>query len=117
VPVKVGEADQTTVAGVTFSHELADVELALAGDLRSSRIAEVRVVRPHDDLGLLAPSSAEVSEQGVEGLDHVLVAEVPRRRAPAEHRSVILLRVLHRQCVLLRVEELVRGHQAIAAGI
>ena len=99
------ETHEAAVGGVAFAHELADVQLSLGGDFRGTCVTQVRVVRPHHHLGQFPSSAAQVFDERVERVDHVLVAKVPRRRAPAEHRAVVLLCVLHRQRVLLRVEE------------
>ena len=46
--VVCGEAEQECVATVTLACELADVELAACAHLGAARVADVRVVRPHD---------------------------------------------------------------------
>ena len=48
----------------------------------------------------------------VERLDHVAVAQVPRRDVAAEHRAVVALGVLHQPRVLLGVEDVVLGERA-----
>ena len=103
-----GEADQEGVATVALAHELADVELAARPHLGAARVAEVRVVRPHDR-ALVAAVAVEVRQQPVERLGHVAVAQVPGRLGAAEHRAVVLLGVLHEPRVLLGVELLVLG--------
>ena len=73
-------------------------------------------MRPDDDLG--APAlPIEVRDQRVERLDHVAVAQVPRRHLLEEHRAVVCLGVLHQAGVLLGVEELILGHVTIASRI
>ena len=47
----------------------------------------------------------QVSQQGLQSLRHVLVAKIPRRDAPTEHRPVVDLRVAHGLRILLRVEQ------------
>src|SRR3989442_273961 len=61
------------------------------------------------DAGAAAPP-LEVRDQGLERLDHVAVALVPRRDVPEEHRPVIRLGVLHQARVLHGIEILVAGH-------
>lgn len=51
------EADETAVVGVPFADELAEVELAQRGGLRSPGVTEVGVVRPHHDLRGCAPAA------------------------------------------------------------
>ena len=46
-----GEPDQRHSLGrMPLAHELADVELAADAHLRRPRVADVRVMLPHDDL-------------------------------------------------------------------
>src|SRR5437764_14892917 len=45
------------------------------------------------------------------------IAQVPGGNPSAKHGTVILFRVLDQTSVLLGVEELVRGHAAIAPGV
>src|SRR2546421_6250826 len=111
-----GEAEEERVPGMPLPNELADVELAVARHLRRPGVAEVRVVRPHDDPGLPAAPAAEVACQRVEGVRHVLVPQVPGRHPTPEHRAVVLLRRLDRPGILLGVEELVLGQQPVTAG-
>src|SRR5437016_4102948 len=75
------------------------------------------VVSPYNQLGSVASLAAEVVGEGVEGVGHVLVAEVPRRDLCAEHCPVVLFGVPNYPGVLLGVEELILGHQSITAGV
>jgi hypothetical protein len=56
----------------------------------------------------------EVVAQRGKRLDHVRVAQVPRRDSAAEHRPVVLLRVPHEASVLLGEELLVAREAAVA---
>ncbi len=102
-----GEADQHRVGAVALAHELADVPLAVVAHLGLAGVAEVRVVRPHGDARRRAAVAAEVGVEGEQRLDHVRVAQVPRRHPAAEHRAVVVLGVLHQPRVLLGGEALV----------
>jgi hypothetical protein len=63
-----GEAEQpAVVVAVPFADELADVELARTGPFGGTRVAEMRVVGPDDDLRRLAPLAAEVIDERVRG--------------------------------------------------
>ena len=42
---------ETASVAETFAHELAEIQFAALAHLRRARVAEVRVVRPDDDLG------------------------------------------------------------------
>ena len=42
-----GEADRHDVPAEPLARELPDIELALQGHVRSARVTQVRVVRPH----------------------------------------------------------------------
>ena len=72
------EAEQRRrrVAG-TLAHQLAQVPFALVAQLGGARVADVRVVRPHDDAGRTAQAVAQMLVQREQRLGHVLVAQVP----------------------------------------
>jgi hypothetical protein len=72
-----GEADQHGIAAVALAYEPADVQLAALAHLRGSGVAEMRIVRPDDDLGTPALPT-EVRHQFLECLGHVAIAQVPR---------------------------------------
>src|ERR1041385_2488486 len=59
------EANEYGILAVPLADELAHVELSSLAHLRRPSIAEVRVVLPHDDLGVLA-LTAEVRDERVE---------------------------------------------------
>src|SRR5207249_4477877 len=44
------EADRERIALKALAHKLADIQLAALAHLRRARVAEMRVVRPDDDL-------------------------------------------------------------------
>src|SRR5437870_10122979 len=69
-------------------------------------------MRPDNRLWLTA--SVKVRDQRLNRLDHVPIAQIPRRGATAKHRAVILLGVFHEPCVLLGKEKFVRRALAIA---
>jgi len=70
------EANQYGVCPESFSSQLADVQLTLFGQLRASRVPDVRVVRPDDELGG-AGAALQVREQRFERVGHVAIAQVP----------------------------------------
>ena len=114
--VEGGEADQHALVAVALAGQLADVELAASAHLGGARVADVRVVLPHDDLrpGELA---VEVLDERVERAGHVPVAQVPRRHLGPVHLLVVLLGVAHEARVLLGEEVLVLGDPAVAAQV
>ena len=81
--------------------------------LGGAGIAEVGIVCP--DNGFRLAASIQMSDKIFKRLYHVLVSQIPRGRAPAEHRPVISLRVLHQARVLLCEKEFLRGHFPVAA--
>src|SRR6266513_2986950 len=108
-----GESDQHSILAKSLAYELAHVHFSIMTHLRRAGVAKVGIVRPDNRFGL--PATIETRNQIFERLDHVPVAQVSRRSAPAEHRPVILFRILHPARVLLCEKEFLRGHFAIAA--
>ncbi len=95
------EADQDhTIVFVLFPDQLAHVDHAVIGHVGVTCVADVRVVFPHDRLGLWTVMLHEPLER----LHHVPVANVPRFGAAADHGAVVVLGVLHHQGILLGVE-------------
>jgi hypothetical protein len=88
------EADQHGVLAVPLARELAEVQLSAPAHLRRPRVAQVRVVRPDDDLRA-RDLPLEGRGQGVERLGHVTVAQVPRRHLAKEHRASEIRQALH----------------------
>src|SRR5439155_5900597 len=74
------ETDEPRIVAVSLADELADIELTLLSHLRRARVAEVRVVFPDDDFRSEAATTQMFGER-VDGLSHVLIAQVPRRHA------------------------------------
>ena len=111
-----GEADQDDVVGPALAGELADVELAAAAHLGHPRVADVGVVLPDDDPRPLAVA-AQVLAEALERVGHVAVAQVPGGGRVAEHRAVVLLGAGDEARVLLGVELLVLGGDAVAAQV
>ena len=95
---------QSSPAGL--AHELADVQLAVRAHLGVAGVADVRVVRPDDDLRR-RPARLEVPHELLERLAHVRVAQVPRRHRAAVHLPVVVLGVEHQPGVLLGEEVVV----------
>jgi alkanesulfonate monooxygenase SsuD/methylene tetrahydromethanopterin reductase-like flavin-dependent oxidoreductase (luciferase family) len=96
---------------------LPNVELATLAHRAGAGIADVGVVRPQDDLALAGTNAAiDVGGEGVERLGHVLVAQVPRGDAAAEHRAIVALGVAREACVLLGREKFVFRDVAVALG-
>ena len=81
--------------------------------LGGARVADVRVVRPHDD-ARGAAVAVQVRDQLVERVGHVTVAQVPGAGVVGEHRAVVLLGVGDHGGVLLGEEVLVLGGEPVA---
>src|SRR5919106_2477740 len=107
------EADQHGIAAVFLAYQLTHVQLAALAPVRGPRIAQMRVVRPNDNLRAAAPP-LEMGFQRLQRLDHVAVAQVPRRHLLEEHRAVVRLGILHQARVLLGIEHLILRHATIA---
>jgi hypothetical protein len=108
------EADEHHVVRVVcLPNELADVRHPRARHVGEARIANVRVVLPHDRLRL----GAVMLHEPLERLDHVRVAHVPRRGTATHHRAVVALRILGDERVLLGVEERVGAVLAELGGL
>src|SRR5436190_428614 len=96
------EADQRGLIAEALATELADVELiADLAHVSIARVADVRVVRPHDRFG----SGAARFEQVLESLEHVRVTQIPGRRAAVIHDAVVALGRGNYPCVLRGIEE------------
>src|SRR4051812_32857583 len=81
--VVAGEADQDhAVVCVTFADYLTDVDHARGGHIGSPSVTNVGVVLPNDS----SCGRPVVSDQPVEGVDHVAIAHVPRLAVGADHR-------------------------------
>ena len=78
--------------------------------LGGASIAQVRIVRPDDDLCL----GAEVVSQRFQRLGHMGVPQIPGGNSFVKHRAVILLGILHQASILFRKEECIPGDAAIA---
>jgi hypothetical protein len=100
-----------------FPDQLAHIQLSPSRGLGRPSIAQVGIVRPDHDLRLPIPLSAQVAAERVEGVDRVLIAQVPRDGPPTEHRPVVLRCVLDSLHVLLGIEQLVLGQQPISVRI
>ncbi len=109
------EADDQRLSRPALACQLAEVELAAAGEVGGACVAEVRVVRPDDD-PRRAAGAREVFGERVERLCHVLVAHVPARDVAADERAVVALRVADEPRALLGGEEAVLGDAAVARG-
>lgn len=95
-----GHPDEHDIVAVPLPAELTHVVLATCRHLGGTRITEVGVVGPHDRLrrGAVGP---DVAANGVEGLDHMVVAQVPGHLAPPVHRAVVPFGVRDEAGVLL----------------
>src|SRR6202040_3088323 len=108
-----GETDQDGIAAVFLAHQLTYVQLAALAHFRRLGVPQVRIMRPNDDLR--APIlSTEMRHQRIERLDHVTVAQVPRRHLFEKHRAVILFGVFDQSGILLSVEELILRDAIVA---
>ena len=101
---------------MSFSNQLAHVQLAAHAGFRRAGIAEVRVVLPHDDLGGPATPGQMVGER-VERVGHVSVAQIPGRHAAGEHGAVVRGGSLHDAGVLFGVELVVLRQQTVQPGV
>ena len=72
---------------------------------RRARIADVRVVRPHDNARRLRARKMRV--EGFERFRHVTIAQIPRRHAATEHRPIVAFGVRHQPRILYGKETLV----------
>jgi hypothetical protein len=79
-----GETDRTRLIRECLANDLPEVELA-AVELRGAGIAEVRIMRPYNDFRLSLMPNIEVVTQGPQGVEHVLITQIPRRHPGAEH--------------------------------
>ena len=76
----------------------------------------MRIVRPDDDLCGPA-SSREVPRQRLECLDHVPVAQIPRRHILKKHRAVVAFGVFYQSRILFGKEQLVFRDPGAAQGL
>ena len=110
------EAHEHGVRAVLLADKLTDIQLAPLAHLGGPGIAEMGVVRPHDNArARLRP--VEKAQELLKGVHHVAIAKVPRVGTAPEHRPVVLFRVPDQARVLLGVEELVGCHTAVAARV
>src|SRR5439155_6202776 len=72
------EADGERLPWMALAGEPAEIDLAALTHLGGTRVADVRVVRPHDD------AAPDVFGEPVEGVRHVCISEVPRGRTTAK---------------------------------
>ena len=108
------EADEAdVVVAVPLTGQLSEVELTAARHIGVTRVAEMGVVRPDNELG--GPTRrVQMLFDCQERFRHVAVAEIPRRMAATKHRAVVLLGVVYQACVLLGGEVLVTRAASIA---
>ena len=69
------ETDEHALGVVTFAHELSKRPFADCAHLRCSRIADVRIVLPDDDLGRAVTRQMRVER--LECLRHMAVTQIP----------------------------------------
>src|SRR5882724_1991369 len=93
-----GEADQHGFVSKSLANQLADVHLTVMTHLGGARVAQVGIMRPDNRFRL--PASIKMRNQIADRVHHVPVAQVPRRRAAAKHRTVVLLRVFYQPRIL-----------------
>ena len=85
-------------------NELTHVHHARARHVGEAGVADVRVVLPHDRLRVRVELLV-VRHEAVERVHHMMVADVPRRGASADHGAIVQLGVLCDERVLFGVEE------------
>ena len=98
-----GEADQNGIRAEMFSRQLADVEFTAMPHLSGTGVADMGVVRPHDDLRL-AMEGLQVRGNGQQGIHHVPVAEIPGLDITAQHRAVVVFGIGNDCGILLGTE-------------
>ena len=109
----IREADEYRFLSNSFANHLSDVHFTVMTHLGGTRVAQVGIVRPDNRFRL--PASIKVRNQIADRVHHVPVAQVPRRRAAAKHRAVVLLRVFYQPRILFCKKQLLRRHIAVAA--
>src|SRR5207237_10609109 len=97
-----------------FAQQLADIPFAPRAHARGARIAQMRIVCPDDCLRTFT-LLFQMLHQTIEGLDHMLVSQIPGAWPATIERPVILLGFFGDDCVLRGEEKLVRGETPIAA--
>src|SRR5829696_93733 len=96
------KADQRCLAAEPFAAELTDIQLLPnRTHFCVSRVANVRVVCPHDGLGFWAMRVQQMSER----LEHMGITQIPRLRTTIVHNAVIALGRCYQAGILSRVEE------------
>src|SRR5438552_11334749 len=89
------------------------MQRAAPAQSRRACISEMRSMGPDDSFRLPALTT-EMRNECIERLDHVVVAQVPRRYVFEKHRAVVLFGVLDQSCILLCVEEFILGDATVA---
>lgn len=113
------ESDQPCLLAISFPDQLAQGQLPVDTHLGGPCVTDMRIVRPHHNPCRFPPFCAapKMRAQGCQGLEHVLISQIPGGDPAAEHRPVVLFRIAHGQRVLLRVEQVVLGEESVAARI
>ena len=75
-------------------------------------IAEMRIMRPDNDLAVAA---VKMTDERSQRLGHMFIAQVPRLLTPTEHGAIIILCICDQARVLLRIKEFVLGNLTRAA--
>ena len=95
------KADKIGAFAELLAAKLADIVLAAGCHLGRGGIPDMRIVRPHDGLAACAMKRQQVLQR----LEHVGVAQIPRRARAIIHDAVIALRVGDETRILFGVEE------------
>src|SRR5256885_9220233 len=96
------KADQGSLGTELVSAQLAQVEFsAHMTHLGEGGVADVRVVRPYHRLRI----GTAMGEEGLERIEHVLIAQVPGGGRAVVHGAVVALGLSDDASVLLRIEE------------
>ena len=78
------EADEDGLSAIFLAHQLTHIQLAALTHLRRPGVSQMRIMRPDDNFCLPA-LAIEVRDKRIECLDHVTVAQVPRRYVFEKH--------------------------------
>src|SRR5437868_5980723 len=101
-----GEPDEDGIGAIFLPRQLAYIQLAALAHLGRTCVSQVRIMRPDDDFrGSIL--TTDMRDECIERLDHVTVAQVPRRYVFEKHRAVVFFGVLDQFGILLGVEELI----------
>ena len=103
------ETDEISAVLVLGPAEMTDIVLTTSRHLGRPGVPDVRIVLPDDHPAL---GTVEGQER-LEGVEHVLVAQVPGGGSAVVERAIVALRVGHETGVLCGIEESLAVPQAV----